>query len=117
WLVAEAAGVAPQSVHALIVGEHGDTEFPLWSAATIGQTPLPEWTDSSGALLFPRERLETLTHDVVHAAYKVIAGKGATNYAIGLSGARIVEAVLRDEHAVMPVSSTLQDYRGIDGVA
>ncbi|MBP2412507.1 L-lactate dehydrogenase [Arthrobacter stackebrandtii] len=117
WLVAEAAGVAPQSVHALIVGEHGDTEFPLWSAATIGQTPLPEWTDSSGALLFPRERLETLTHDVVHAAYKVIAGKGATNYAIGLSGARIVEAVLRDERAVLPVSSVLHGYRGIDGVA
>ncbi len=40
WLVAEVAQVAPQSVHALIVGEHGDTEFPLWSTATIGQTPL-----------------------------------------------------------------------------
>ncbi|WP_104111048.1 MULTISPECIES: L-lactate dehydrogenase [unclassified Arthrobacter] len=117
WLVAEAAGVAPQSVHALIVGEHGDTEFPLWSAATIGQTPLPDWTDSSGGLLFPRERLETLTHDVVHAAYKVIAGKGATNYAIGLSGARIVEAVLQDERSVLPVSSVLHGYRGIDGVA
>ncbi|ALO65450.1 L-lactate dehydrogenase [Arthrobacter alpinus] len=117
WLVAEAAGVAPQSVHALIVGEHGDTEFPLWSAATIGQTPLPDWTDSSGALLFPRERLEALTHDVVHAAYKVIAGKGATNYAIGLSGARIVEAVLQDERSILPVSSVLHGYRGIDGVA
>ncbi|AIY02562.1 lactate dehydrogenase [Arthrobacter sp. PAMC 25486] len=117
WLVAEAAGVAPQSVHALIVGEHGDTEFPLWSAATIGQTPLPDWTDSSGALLFPRERLEALTHDVVHAAYKVIAGKGATNYAIGLSGARIVEAVLQDERSILPVSSVLHGYRGIHGVA
>lgn len=117
WLVAEAAGVAPQSVHALIVGEHGDTEFPLWSAATIGQTPLHDWTDSSGALLFPRERLETLTRDVVHAAYKVIAGKGATNYAIGLSGARIVEAVLADERSILPVSSVLRGYHGIDGVA
>lgn len=117
WLVAEAAQVAPQSVHALIVGEHGDTEFPLWSTATIGQTPLREWTDSSGSLLFPRERLETLTHDVVHAAYKVIAGKGATNYAIGLSGARIVEAVLQDERSILPVSSVLHGYRGIDGVA
>ncbi|WP_104086204.1 L-lactate dehydrogenase [Arthrobacter sp. GMC3] len=117
WLVAEAAGVAPQSVHAQIVGEHGDTEFPLWSAATIGQTPLREWTDSSGSLIFPRERLETLTHDVVNAAYKVIAGKGATNYAIGLSGARIVEAVLQDERSILPVSSVLHGYHGIDGVA
>jgi len=117
WLVAEAAGVAPQSVHAQIVGEHGDTEFPLWSTATIGQTPLPDWSDTAGGLLFPRERLETLTHDVVNAAYKVIAGKGATNYAIGLSGARIVEAVLADERSILPVSSVLHGYRGIDGVA
>ncbi len=117
WLVAEAAGVAPQSVHALIVGEHGDTEFPLWSSATIGQTPLGVWTDAAGTVLFPRERLETLTHDVVNAAYAIIAGKGATNYAIGLSGARIVEAVLRDERSILPVSSVLRGYHGIDGVA
>lgn len=117
WLVAEDAGVAPQSVHALIIGEHGDTEFPLWSSATIGQTPLSAWTDSSGSLLFPRERLESITHNVVNAAYKVIAGKGATNYAIGLSGARIVEAVLQDERSILPVSSVLHGYRGIDGVA
>lgn len=117
WLVAEAAQVSPQSVHALIVGEHGDTEFPLWSSATIGQTPLPAWTDGTGTLVFPRERLESLTHDVVNAAYAVIAGKGATNYAIGLSGARIVEAVLRDERCILPVSSVLHGYRGIDGVA
>lgn len=117
WLVAEAAQIAPQSVHALIVGEHGDSEFPLWSSATIGQTPLGAWTDDAGRVLFPRERLETLTHDVVNAAYTIIAGKGATNYAIGLSGARIVEAVLRDERSILPVSSVLHGYRGIDGVA
>lgn len=117
WLVAEAAQVAPQSVHALIVGEHGDSEFPLWSTATIGQTPLGEWTDAAGTTLFARERLERLTHDVVTAAYKIIEGKGATNYAIGLSGARIVEAVLHDERSILPVSSVLHNYRGIDGVA
>ena len=117
WIVAEAAAVAPQSVHALIIGEHGDTEFPLWSSATIGQPPLSQWTDGAKGLLFPRERLETITHDVVHAAYKVIAGKGATNYAIGLSGARIVEAVLQNERSILPVSSVLHGYRGIDGVA
>jgi L-lactate dehydrogenase len=117
WLLAEAADVAPQSVHAIIVGEHGDSEFPLWSDATIGQTPLREWTDSAGTRLFPREKLESLTSDVVHAAYKIIEGKGATNYAIGLSGARIVEAVLHNERAILPVSSVLHGYRGIDGVA
>jgi L-lactate dehydrogenase len=117
WLLAEAADVAPQSVHAIIVGEHGDSEFPLWSDATIGQTPLREWTDRAGTRLFPREKLESLTSDVVHAAYKIIEGKGATNYAIGLSGARIVEAVLHNERAILPVSSVLHGYRGINGVA
>jgi L-lactate dehydrogenase len=54
---------------------------------------------------------------VKNAAYRVIAGKGATNYAIGLSGARIIEAILSDENAVLPISSVLTDYRGISGVA
>jgi len=117
WLIADAAGVAALSVHATIIGEHGDSEFPLFSAATIGQTPLNQWEDGSGAIVFTRERLEQLTSDVVNAAQRVIAGKGATNYAIGLSGARIVEAIFRNERSIMPVSSVLHDYRGIDGIA
>src|SRR5690606_11574137 len=56
-------------------------------------------------------------YEVAHAAYKVIEGKGATNYAIGLSATRIAEAVLRDEHAVMPVSTVLNDYHGLSDVA
>jgi L-lactate dehydrogenase len=63
------------------------------------------------------DELDAIAIDVRDAAYKVIQGKGATNYAIGLSSARIVEAVLGDEHAVMPVSTVLHDYHGIDGVA
>jgi L-lactate dehydrogenase len=117
WLLAEVADVAPQSVHAIIVGEHGDSEFPLWSDATIGQTPLRDWSDPAGTRLFPREKLESLTSDVVHAAYQIIEGKGATNHAIGLSGARIVEAVLHNERAILPVSTVLRGYRGIDGIA
>ena len=55
--------------------------------------------------------------DVREAAYKVIQGKGATNYAIGLSSARIVEAILADENAVLNVATVLSDFHGIDGVA
>jgi len=116
WKLAQRAGVAQSSVHAHIVGEHGDTEFPLWSAASIGATPLLDW-EREGARVFRAEELDVLTDQVRNAAYQVIAGKGATNYAIGLSAARIVEAVLHDEHAILPVSSVLDGFLGISGVA
>ena len=103
-------------MHAYIVGEHGDTEFPLWSKATIGTVPILEWVTPHGDRLTVEE-LDQIAIDVRDAAYKVIQGKGATNYAIGLSSARIIEAILRDERAVMPVSPVLRDFHGVDGVA
>ncbi|MDF0512677.1 L-lactate dehydrogenase [Agromyces sp. H3Y2-19a] len=102
WRLAERAGVSTSSVHANIVGEHGDTEFPLWSEARIGPVPILDW---EGGRRFTAEELDGIAREVRDAAYTVIRGKGATNYAIGLTGARIVEAVLRDEHAVLPVST------------
>jgi L-lactate dehydrogenase len=116
WKLAQRAGVSTSSVHAYIVGEHGDTEFPLWSKATIGTVPILEW-ETEGHPRMSADELDAIAVDVRDAAYKVIQGKGATNYAIGLSSARIVEAILGDEHAVMPVSTVLHDYHGIDGVA
>ncbi|MGN7965290.1 L-lactate dehydrogenase [Microbacterium sp. 22179] len=116
WKLAQRAGVSTASVHAHIVGEHGDTEFPLWSRATIGTVPILEW-ETPEHPRFTLAELDEIAVDVRDAAYKVIRGKGATNYAIGLSSARIVEAILHDEHAVMPVSTVLDDFHGIDGVA
>ncbi|QNA92752.1 MULTISPECIES: L-lactate dehydrogenase [unclassified Microbacterium] len=116
WKLGERAGVSTASVHAYIVGEHGDTEFPLWSRATIGTVPILEW-ETPGHPRFTLDELDDIAVDVRDAAYKVILGKGATNYAIGLSSARIVEAILGDEHAVMPVSTVLRDFHGLDGVA
>jgi len=116
WLLAERAGVATSSVHAMIVGEHGDSEFPLWSQARIGPVPILGWKPVDRPALTADE-LASLAHDVKTAAYRVIEGKGATNYAIGLSGARIAEAVINDEGAILPVSSVLDDYRGVSGVA
>ena len=116
WLLAERVGVATGSVHAMIVGEHGDSEFALWSQARIGPVPILEWKPETGSPL-DADELATIADQVKNAAYRVIAGKGATNYAIGLSGARIVEAILRNEGSILPVSSVLTDYRGISGVA
>ena len=113
--LADRLEIAPSSVHAMIIGEHGDSEFALWSQARIGPVPLDHWDAGDGPLA--RWELDSIAEEVVNAAYTVIAGKGATNYAIGLSGARIVEAVLRDEGTVLPVSSVLEGYHGISGVA
>ncbi|MEA5455438.1 L-lactate dehydrogenase [Sinomonas sp. JGH33] len=117
WLIAQKAGISRSSVHASIVGEHGDTEFPLWTGASIGGVPLKDWELPDGEKPFSPQVLDELTREVANAAYRVIAGKGATNYAIGLSAARIIEAVLRGEDAVLPVSSVLDGPYGMSGVA
>lgn len=114
--LARRAGVAPGSVHAHIIGEHGDSEFPAWSQARIGPVPVREWA-AGGAGAFSEDELAAITDDVRNAAYRVIEGKGATNFAIGLAGARLVEAILRDEHLIAPVSTVHAGYRGFHGVA
>jgi len=116
WLLAQRAHVAPSSIHADVVGEHGDTEFTLWSQARIGPTPILEWR-RDGYQPFSVGELHDITEQVRNAAYRVIAGKGATNYAIGLAGTRIVEAILRDENAILPVSTVHDGYRGYHQVA
>ncbi|MGZ5418306.1 MAG: L-lactate dehydrogenase [Nocardioides sp.] len=115
-LLAQRAGVSPSSVHAHIIGEHGDSEFAPWSQARIGPVPIREWR-GGGSGGFTEEVLSGITDEVRNAAYRVIRGKGATNYAIGLAGARLVEAILRDEHIVAPVSTVHDGYRGFRGVA
>ena len=116
WALGRRLGVSTSSVHASIVGEHGDSEFPLWSSATIGNVPLLDWRASASEPL-TREELDRIAYDVRNAAYRVIKGKGATNYAVGLSTTRVVEAIVRDQRAVLPVSTLLDDFRGISGVA
>ncbi|HEX8510385.1 MAG TPA: L-lactate dehydrogenase [Propionibacteriaceae bacterium] len=106
-LIARHAGVAVQNVHALIAGEHGDSEFPLWSSAAIGSVPLRQLS-RHGQLVLRAEDERRIAHEVVTAAERIIAGKGATNYAIGLAGARVLEAVIKDECRVLPVTSLLE---------
>jgi L-lactate dehydrogenase len=116
YLIAQHTGVAVQNVHAYVAGEHGDTELPLWSSATIGGVPLLDWNGTGGRGPLTSEVRERIAREVVDSAYRIIAGKGATNYAIALAGSRIIEAILKDEDRVLPVSSLLDDYHGISDV-
>src|SRR5512133_265590 len=114
-LVAEHCGVAVQSVHAYVAGEHGDSEIPLWSSASIGSVPLLAW-DVPGRPPLDAAARDEIVRRVIGSAGEIIRGKGATNYAVGLAAARIVEAVLRDQRQVLPVSSLLDGQAGIHDV-
>lgn len=115
FLLARHLNVAVQNVHAFIAGEHGDSELPLWSSATVGGVPLLQWGGPGRAKLSEEDR-NHIFDNVRNAAYQIIRGKGATNYAIGLATAQILEAVLYDEQRVLPVSSRLDGYLGISDV-
>src|SRR6478609_7871093 len=89
-LLAEHTAVAAQSIHAYVVGEHGDSELPLWSSASIGSVPLLQWRDEQGRLALDEATRDRIATDVVESAYRIIEGKGATNYAIGLAATRVL---------------------------
>jgi len=114
-LIAERIGVSVHNIHAYIVGEHGDSELPLWSSAHVGTMPLHEFRSPGHHALTVRDRSEIIT-DVRSAAAQIIAAKGATNWAIGLATARILEAILRNENAVLTVSRLLENYHGVSDV-
>ncbi|HKR27504.1 MAG TPA: L-lactate dehydrogenase [Acidobacteriaceae bacterium] len=113
FLLAQRCQVAVANVHAYIAGEHGDSEIPLWSSASIGNIPLLAW--SRPHPLSDQERQSTF-EQVRRAADRVIAGKGATNYAVGLAVTAILQAILGDEGRVLPVSSWIADYCGLRNV-
>ena len=110
-LVARHCGVAVQSVHAFIAGEHGDSEFPLWRTATVGSMPLDRFS-LGGRPPMDEETKTRIANEVVTAAERIIRGKGATNYAIGLAATRVIEAIVRDESRVLPVDSLLDGQGG-----
>jgi len=114
-LLGEHLGVAPQSVHAYVLGEHGDSEVLVWSSAQVGGVPLEAFANQRGAALGPTERAR-IDDGVRRAAYRIIEGKKATYFGIGAGLARLAEAVRDDERIVMTVSSAQGTLAGFDGV-
>jgi L-lactate dehydrogenase len=114
-LIAERLDVSVKNVHAQIVGEHGDSELALWSSAHVGNVPLLAFRGHEREPLTQRD-LDEILKGVRNAAAEIIAAKGATNWAIGLATARIVEAVRRDENSILTVSRRLDGYEGISDV-
>ena len=109
-------GVSPQSVSAYIIGEHGDSEVPVWSQVTIGGVPLVDYCKTFDIALNDDIKNE-IYKETRDAAYKIIERKGATYYAIGAGLLEVVKAVVRDENAILPVGSAIDGVHGINGVS
>ena len=114
YLLGAHLGVDSRSVHAFIIGEHGDSELAVWSSANISGVELDSFCDICGAC--DGETLHRLYEDVRTSAYKVIEKKGATYYAIALAVTRIARAIVREEHSVLPVSAYVNGHYGVSDV-
>jgi L-lactate dehydrogenase len=114
-LLSEYFDVDPRSVHAQIIGEHGDSEVPVWSLANVSGVRLPDFAKAAGV---PHDQwqMDEIFKQTRDAAYHIIQRKGATYYAVAAGLMRIVEAILRNQHTILPVSSLVNDYYGIDDV-
>lgn len=112
--IARLLNVDSRNVHAYIMGEHGDTEFPAWSHANVGGLSLYEWVSEHSET--DKIKLEEAFDNVKNAAYKIIDLKGATFYGIGAALARITKAILDDENAILPVSAYLRGEYGYSDI-
>ena len=113
YLLGQYLSVDSRSVHAVIIGEHGDSELAVWSGANVSGVDLDHFCALRG-VKDHREMMERIYAHVRNSAYEIIERKGATYYGIAASVARIAQCIVRDEHSVMPVSVNLQGLYGVE---
>lgn len=110
-IIGRKLAIDPRSIHAQVIGEHGDSEVILWSSATIGGTKLRDWNG------WKIEYEAEIAEQVRKAASEIIKRKGATNHAIGLVTATLLKWLLRGDHRVINLSTVLSGQYGLDEVA
>ena len=109
YLLSEKLQINPNNIHAYVIGEHGDSEFVIWSKAEAGVVPINK--------ILPSNDLEVIEHETKVLAYRIIDCKGETSYGIGSSLARITRAILNNEEIVLTVSAPVDDiYIGMPAV-
>ena len=105
-----------RSVHAFIIGEHGDSEIPAWSSANVSGIPLNKFCEMRG-YFDHKEGMKRIAESVKNSAYDIISKKHATYFGVAMAVKRICEAVVRDEKSILSVSSKMNGEFGIDGIA
>jgi len=112
-LLAEKMGIDPRSVHAYIIGEHGDSEVPVWSKVNVAGMPL---YNEQGSPSPDNANLNEIFEHVKNAAYEIIKLKGCTSYAIGLATTEIVKTILHGQERILTVSNLVNGFYGIHDV-
>lgn len=115
FLLSQHFGVDARSVHAYIIGEHGDSEVPVWSLANIAGMRLPDYCRANG-LVYDEPEMQKIFESTRDAAYHIIERKGATYYAVAAGLLRITQSILRHQNTVLSVSSLVENYCGISDV-
>jgi len=107
YLLGQEFDIDPRNIHAYVIGEHGDSSVPVWSMASLGQIPVNLYA-APGRMPLDDDARARIHQSVVAAGKEVIQRKGATFYAVALSVARIIEAILHDEKSVLTVSTYIE---------
>lgn len=115
YALGEHLGVDSRSVHAFIVGEHGDSEIAAFSSANISGIPLDDFCELRGHYDHSGSTAK-IAEEVKNSAYEIISKKGATYYGIAMSVKRICEAIIRDEKSILPISTMMHGEFGIEDV-
>ncbi len=116
YLLGEHLSIDSRSVHAFIIGEHGDSEIAAWSSANVSGIPINDFCEMRGHFDHDNS-MRNIAENVKNSAYKIIEKKGATYYGIAMSVRRICEAIIRDEKSILPISSIQHGEFGIDDIA
>jgi len=116
YLLGEHLSVDSRSVHAFIIGEHGDSEIVAWSTANVSGIPINRFCEMRGHY-HHEEAMRQIAESVKNSAYEIIEKKKATYYGIAMSVKRVCEAIVRDEKSILPVSSVQTGSYNVTGVA
>jgi L-lactate dehydrogenase len=114
FLLSDYFSIDPRNVHAYIIGEHGDTELPVWSNANIGLKHISEFIEENEN--YSHEDLENIFVNVRDAAYQIINKKGATYYGIAMGLARLTKAILNNENSILTISAHLDGQYDVSDV-
>lgn len=116
YALSEHLRVDSRSVHAFIIGEHGDSEIAAWSSANVSGIPVDDFCEMRGHFNH-EETMDRIAEKVKDSAYEIISKKQATYYGIAMAVKRICECIVRDEKSILPVSSMQHGIYGMEGIA